>query len=206
MSLIRQSKIAMIGLALFGVVVVGLVVSGFLSGLREANRQSKNQVNADTNISSGNAGPASKSRPLPSNLSPAENLEEAQKALTEGEAGVGIAVMHLSAIPKGAKEYVTAKRLLEKIAASRTPEEKEAVREGETAYKIGYKQGCVKNGLEVKNTAQVDILADTAADLVHRPKYEALWKHRWAEGFIDAYNKCHPQAPIRTMSGEVTGR
>ena len=78
-----------------------------------------------------------------------------------------------------------------------------AEREGKQAYKIGYKQGCIRDGLEVKNTAQVDILADTAADLVHRPKYKFLWANRWAGGFIDAYNKCHRDAPILTLWGEV---
>jgi hypothetical protein len=79
-------------------------------------------------------------------------------------------------------------------------------KEYEQAYKIGYRQGCIPDGLEVKNTSQVNILAQTAADFVHKPKNNAIWTRRWAEGFIKAYNKCHPDEPILTMSGTIAGQ
>ena len=82
-------------------------------------------------------------------------------------------------------------------------DDKSDEKEGNQGYKIGYKQGCIRDGLDVKNTAQVDVLADSAADLVHHPKNKFWWTRRWRQGFIAAYNKCHSDNPIKTLLGEV---
>lgn len=70
-------------------------------------------------------------------------------------------------------------------------------------YRIGLERGRDREGLEVKNTAQVSILADTAADLVHQPKDKVSWTAGWRAGFIKSYNGRNPDAPITNMDGSL---
>lgn len=111
---VQQKKIAMsLALAL-------AVVSGSCSGSAgENNRQTSTQDNSDkfrVGVPSETTSASKPSPPLPSSLSPAENLEKAKKELAS-ENGEGIAVMHLDAIPKNAKEYAEAQKLLAQIKA-----------------------------------------------------------------------------------------
>lgn len=113
--LTNQSKIVMIGLALFGVVfIIGIGVA-----VKNANQESNTQSNI--NSAANNSSVSTNSTPIkvtrsPSDLSPAENLEEAKEYLKRDE-GVDktYAAMHLEAIPKTAKEYPEAKQLLAQI-------------------------------------------------------------------------------------------
>lgn len=113
--LTNQSKIVMIGLTVFG--VLSIIILGV--AVKNVNQKSNTQSNA--NSTSNNSLVNTTSTPIkvtrsPSDLSSAENLEEAKEYLKRDK-GVDktYASMHLEAIPKTAKEYPEAKRLLAEI-------------------------------------------------------------------------------------------
>ncbi len=70
-------------------------------------------------------------------------------------------------------------------------------------YRIGLERGRDPDGLEVKNTAQVGILANAAADFVHKPKDKVSWTACWEAGFVKGYNRLHPYEPIIRMDRRI---
>lgn len=103
-------------LALVIVPIIFLVVMGiFWSRPLPEDSISKNATsNSDTNVTQTASAKPTPS-PALSSLSPKENLEAGRKALSQGD--LGTARTHLTAIPKGASEYASAKQLLTKVEA-----------------------------------------------------------------------------------------
>lgn len=97
-----------------GILVVAFVVGAFLGLInRVTNQITEPQMIANsTPNSSSNTATASETTIVyqPRGLSPAENLEKGKKAISDGDRRT--AIRHLSAIPKAAKEFASAKQLL----------------------------------------------------------------------------------------------
>lgn len=109
--LTSQSKIVMVGLAVFGIpFIIGIGVA-----VKNANQKSNTQSNANStsNNSSNNTNASAKPPVYPAGLSSAENLEMGKKALDDGDQYA--AWQHLFHIKKGAKEFATSKQLLARI-------------------------------------------------------------------------------------------
>lgn len=94
-----------------------LLMIGILAPIIDkSNRPLNSQTNTSNtlNASSNQAiAPATLSTPPPLSLSPSENLTLGKKALSDGD--LSIARSHLSAIPKGSKEFAAAKQYLATI-------------------------------------------------------------------------------------------
>lgn len=109
-----RAKTFMIGLAAVGVLfVIGL---GYFIKNAKTNRQSNSQANATntSNASNKTIASAPASTPAPTTLSASENLALGKKAL--GDGNLSTARSHLSAIPKDAKEFASAKQYLATVA------------------------------------------------------------------------------------------
>lgn len=150
------------------------------------------------------SNPSATPMPADNPTTPAELLAAAQKLLNRPNSDKfdkDTAYRFLRAIPENAEEHKEAQKLLK----GKKDEPNEAYTNYKKVYQEGYKIGfaggrnrprIVTPDTEVKNKAQVSILADAAAEFVYKPKDETAWKAGWIDGFIDGYNKVRPDNPI----------
>lgn len=133
----------------------------------------------------------------------AAEYQEAQKILTQYKTQIASAKQKVEAANNSSSEVAIPQ-------GKPTQEDPKLEKIRKEAYKIGLQSGgnrpsYITEDTEVKNTAQVQILAETAADLVYKPKPEhrQMWVFQFRLGFITGYNKRRPDAPIRNMVGDV---